>query len=823
MKKIIFVFVVLFCNFESVIGQTIEIDNVRYSFSGANAVVSKYLGGEGICVIPDKITYNGLDYTVTTVGKSAFYDSSVTEVKLPETITTIGVYAFRYCNKLTKINLPSTLTKVEGAAFANTALIQVIVPESTQFSGNTGVFENCNILRTIIYLGRKAPTNWTATSNTYVPDVSSYSNPSAKINNANVVEMVTFDKTEFEYSGQAPSTTWTNNVGGYSASLSLSSLSGDVGTHEEWIPVTFSNGEETFTTNVVYRYTVKPAKLTAKVNNASREYGEENPQFSISYSGFISGENESVLTTQPTVSTTATKTSNVGDYPITISGGIAKNYEIVYEPGVLTVTKAALSAKVNDATKVYGSANPAFTIEYYGLKNGETAPAWTTSPTFATEASRNSGVGKYEVKAVNGVAKNYDLGEIAAGSLSVTPAPLIIKASDAVRQYYSDEPTFSYTCNGFVNGDDESALTNKPYLSTSATRTSNVGTYEIKVSDASSANYSISNVNGTLTITPRTLTASVGNYERLYNEENPVFEIKYDGFVGSENESVLSAKATASTTATKTSDVGTYPIKVAGGSADNYQFTYVKGSLTINKAEQTISWEQDLSNLKVGDQVELLAKASSGLPITYTMDNNAAEIYTAGKKTYLDCKAGGQFSIRAVQDGNINYYSSPRASNYVAIIGSNPPSDPMLTIKQADNGSVSVPVTKGSVYTFTISPSNGWRVHSVTYNDSDLTSQLSSDGRFTTPAITGNSTLSVVFEEGSSAVNSIRASEVTIQATSIGARVVNANMGDVIRVYTTAGILLQSLKVDAQTIDIPLEKGNVYIVKVGEKTVKLGH
>ena len=52
--------------------------------------------------------------------------------------------------------------------------------------------------------------------------------------------------------------------------------------------------DESFTANVVYRYTIKPAKLTAKVNNVSREYGEENPQFSISYSGFISGENESV-------------------------------------------------------------------------------------------------------------------------------------------------------------------------------------------------------------------------------------------------------------------------------------------------------------------------------------------------------------------------------------------------------------------------------------------------------------------------------------------------------------------------------------------------
>ena len=269
---------------------------------------------------------------------------------------------------------------------------------------------------------------------------------------------------------------------------------------------------------------------------------------------------------------------------------------------------------------------------------------------------------------MNGVPVNYDLGEITAGTLTITPAPLNIKANDAVRQYYSDNPTFSYTCNGFVNGDNESALVTAPKLSTTATRTSNVGTYEIKVGETSSPNYSISFVNGTLTITPRTLIASVGNYERLYNEENPVFEVKYDGFVGNDDEKVLISKPEAKTTATKTSDVGTYPINVTGGNADNYTFNYTSGTLIINKAEQTISWEQDLSALSVDEQVELKAESSSGLPITYTMDQtNIAEIYSTGNKYYLDCKGEGTFQIVAVQNGNKNYYSSTRIRKTVTI------------------------------------------------------------------------------------------------------------------------------------------------------------
>ncbi len=245
--------------------------------------------------------------------------------------------------------------------------------------------------------------------------------------------------------------------------------------------------------------------------------------------------------------------------------------------------------------------------------------------------------------------------------------------------------------------------------------------------------------------------------------------------------------------------------------------------LTINKIEQTISWQQDLTALNVGDQVELKAVASSGLPITYTMDNSdAAEIYSTGSKTYLDCKAGGQFLIRAVQNGNKNYYASPRASNSVSIIGNYPTSDPMLTIKQADSGSVGIQVTKGSSYTFTIAPSNGWKIHSVTFNNSDVTSQLNSDGRYTTPTINSNSTLYVVYEQGNTAVRSVKESTVQIQAKLSGVRVIDANLGDMIYIYTTDGLLQHSIKVDAQTIDIPLTKDNVYIVKVGTKTLKLG-
>lgn len=128
------------------------------------------------------------------------------------------------------------------------------------------------------------------------------------------------------------------------------------------------------------------------------------------------------------------------------------------------------------------------------------------------------------------------------------------------------------------------------------------------------------------------------------------------------------SKPEAKTSATKTSDVGTYPINVTGGSADNYTFNYSSGTLTINKAEQTITWEQDLSDLKIGDQVELLASSSSGLPIDYSLnDNSIASIYPANGRVYLDCQQEGTLVIKALQEGNNNYYAAIRKTKTINI------------------------------------------------------------------------------------------------------------------------------------------------------------
>lgn len=815
MKKVLSLLFILFATMAS--ASVVTIGGMKYDIQGTKAAVISRYGYYGDYLnynfhytgtsytVPSSITYNGNTYIVDRVADYAF----------------TGYYADnRDCVQITSVNLPNTINTIGKYAFEGTGISKMVIPSSvTTMQGNP--FKDCDFLTTLIYLPKSAPSKWTATSTTYVPDKSSYSSPSYSVNGSSVVEMISFDQSTFTYTGQAPTTTWTNNVDGYTASLTMPTLEKDAGSYVAYIPVTFTKGPESFSTEVVYRYTIKAAELTAKVHDASRVYGDNNPAFNISYSGFINGENESVVITKPTATTTATTSSNVGTYPISISGGVAQNYTLKYETGTLTVTKASLELSVNDATKIYGSENPTFTLNYSGLKNNETKPSWEKHPIFSTAADKVSDVGDYKIT-VDCSATNYNITKNNSGTLKIIPAQLTIKANDANKTYYEENPSFSYACSGFVNGDNtSSALQAQPTLSTDADQYSYAGTYEIIANGASSSNYNIVYIPGTLTINKRLLFIKVGKFERNYGEENPSFTIEYEGFVGNDSERSLSIKPTAKTSATSTSNVGTYPINVSGGDATNYKFSYTNGVLTVNKAEQNIDWNQDLSNVQVGSQIELTAVASSGLPIEYTMEtNNSASLYKVGSKTYIDCIASGQFLLKAIQNGNNNYYGTPKVTNTINIVG-NTISDPTLTIIQGEKGLIKTQVAKGSVYTFTIEATDGWKVHSVSFNDEDITEQLDAHNRFTTPNINASTTLNVVYETSADGICSSKVSSAKILGTSYGIKVENAKPNEVLKVYTIDGKLVKRQKLQSSEVDVDLPNNETYIINLEDIRVKV--
>jgi hypothetical protein len=84
---------------------------------------------------------------------------------------------------------------------------------------------------------------------------------------------------------------------------------------------------------------INPATLTVTADNKTRPYGLANPVLTASYSGFVGGDTQSVLTGSPDLNTAATQTSAAGSYPITAGAGSlsALNYTFSFVDGTLTV------------------------------------------------------------------------------------------------------------------------------------------------------------------------------------------------------------------------------------------------------------------------------------------------------------------------------------------------------------------------------------------------------------------------------------------------------------------------------------------------------
>jgi hypothetical protein len=83
--------------------------------------------------------------------------------------------------------------------------------------------------------------------------------------------------------------------------------------------------------------TVNKATLIATADNYTRNIGESNPAFTITYSNWVGTDSADILETQPTASCSATVLSPAGDYDIVVSGGSDNNYTFNYVNGTLTV------------------------------------------------------------------------------------------------------------------------------------------------------------------------------------------------------------------------------------------------------------------------------------------------------------------------------------------------------------------------------------------------------------------------------------------------------------------------------------------------------
>lgn len=147
----------------------------------------------GSVTIPPSITYNGTDYSVTSIGDEAFYDcSGLTSINIPNSVIYIGYNAFSHCG-LTSITIPNSVTTIEAYAFENCCyhdtsssesidpdpqiiisppsggLTSIIIGNSVTSIGE-GAFSGCYYLRSVT-INSNAILSQTYSSNSSLKDI----------------------------------------------------------------------------------------------------------------------------------------------------------------------------------------------------------------------------------------------------------------------------------------------------------------------------------------------------------------------------------------------------------------------------------------------------------------------------------------------------------------------------------------------------------------------------------------------------------------------------------------------------------------------------
>ncbi len=224
-----------------------------------------------------------------------------------------------------------------------------------------------------------------------------------------------FNGTEYTVSGLVLG----DAITGVTLSSPGAAVSAMVGTY----PVTVANGSNN---NYSFNYvsstlTVNKATLTIKADDKERFYRSENPALTISYSGFINGDNPSVLTTQAIVSTTAGAASATGSYPIILTGCSDDNYNIILQNGILTVNKVPLTVSATSQTRFYGEINADFNVIYSGFVQGEDESVLIKKPVIQSDAEVNSNAGTYDINVSGASGLNYSF-IYKKGLLTVTKA-----------------------------------------------------------------------------------------------------------------------------------------------------------------------------------------------------------------------------------------------------------------------------------------------------------------------------------------------------------------------------------------------------------------
>ncbi|WP_295719297.1 cadherin-like beta sandwich domain-containing protein [Mucilaginibacter sp.] len=404
------------------------------------------------------VTYGAADFTLGAVAASTLPVSYTSDNANVATVTSAG------------------LVHIVGVGTVNITASQA---GNTTYLAATNVSQQLTVNKAVLtYTADAASRDYGAANPTFTGSVSGFVNGDSKAT-ATTGTMV------FTSTANATSPVTTDNTKVIKYPITGSGLSA---ANYSFVQAT-ANSTALTLNKIVITYTAQPA---------TKVYGAANPLFNVVFTGLANGQTIDQVAFSFAYATTATESSPIGSYPVTVNGLDALNYTFTPAASnttIFTITKANLTFTAQAASKHYGEANPSLSGAITGYVNNETAAtALAGTPVYNTTATTTSSVGGYPITLSGVTAANYNLIAAAANNTALTIAKntLSYVATPASRAFNTANPSVTGTITGFLNGDTQaSATTGTLSFSTAVTLSTPVGTYAINGSGLSSANYNI--------------------------------------------------------------------------------------------------------------------------------------------------------------------------------------------------------------------------------------------------------------------------------------------------------------------------------------------
>lgn len=476
-----------------------------------------------------------------------------------------------------------------------------------------------------------------------------------------------------------------------SSDPSILSVSGSAATIHKAGTVTLTakqagNASYLAATDATQQVTIGKAQLNVKANAASRTYGASEPTFTLSYSGFIGSDNASVIDTKPVAEPDATALSWPGTYDIIVSGGTDNNYSFNYSPGTLTVTRATLTAKPNNVSRVYGADNPAFTLSYAGFVNNEGSSDLDVPPIPDTDVpvTATSPVGDYTIRAFGGQAGSDPRYTIVngTGTLTITKASQSIAFGSLDSKLVSDAPfQLQATASSGLDVTFTSTNTSVATVTGNTVTIVGAGSTNIVASQAGNGNYNAT-TDATQPLTVNKLTQTV-NFGALASKtyKDAAFTLSATASSGLPVHFTSSNNGIATVTGNTITitGAGTVTISAVQGGNATYKAAALEQILVVNKASQTILFAA-IADKALGDAAfSINASSSSGLPVTITPSPNRATV--SGNQVTLT--GAGRITLKATQAGDANYLAAAPVERSFCVKPAKPVIRPSFTDTEA--------------------------------------------------------------------------------------------------------------------------------------------